>query len=106
MSARSGPPKVFGYEVHQARRRGCVRRHRFRAGRVLARRPAGRAQVRAAGARSQCMSAVAETAAEVVTIAAARARLAAVDWAEVAAALDSPGVAVCPGLLRPQECAA
>jgi len=52
------------------------------------------------------MSAVAETAAEVVTIAAARARLAAVDWAEVAAALDSPGVAVCPGLLRPQECAA
>ena len=35
-----------------------------------------------------------------------RARLAGIDWAEVATALDAAGVAVCPGLLRPQECAA
>jgi hypothetical protein len=52
------------------------------------------------------MSAIAATAPESVSAAAVRARVAAVDWAEVATALDSAGVAVCPGLLRPQECAA
>jgi len=41
-----------------------------------------------------------------MTVAAARSRLAAVDWAQVATSLDSAGVAVCQGLLRPQECAA
>jgi len=39
-------------------------------------------------------------------VAVARSRLAAAAWAEVATSLDSAGVAVCPGLLRPQECAA
>ncbi len=52
------------------------------------------------------MSAVAETALAFDSVAAVRARLAGIDWAEVATALDAAGVAVCPSLLRPQECAA